>query len=151
MKFFIKNPKNQIFDNALRNLNHLITGMKTWRLLNHFWCKSVIIKIHYYRVMVPMVPIKLVIYFSFRYKSPKCSLTWNKKLVWTNNLPAMYRNWSLLAELFLCFMNLSYEINESLSWFRNTLFWPISELELSDCTGLTILLINVIIRYALSA
>lgn len=44
-----------------------------------------------------------------------------------------------LAELFLGFVDLTNEINESISRLGNTLLWPIGELELTDCAGLPIL------------
>jgi hypothetical protein len=37
---------------------------------------------------------------------------------------------TFLAELFLSFVNLTDEIDESLSRFWNTLFWPIGKLKL---------------------
>jgi len=46
--------------------------------------------------------------------------------------PAMNRDRSLLTKLFLSFVNLSYEVNETLPRFGYTLFWPICELELTN-------------------
>lgn len=46
---------------------------------------------------------------------------------------AVDRDWSILSKLFLGFMHLTDEINKSLSRFGDTLFRPISELELPYC------------------
>jgi len=43
----------------------------------------------------------------------------------------MYSDWSVLAKLLLCFMNLTNEVDESLARLRHTLLRPISEVELS--------------------
>lgn len=44
-----------------------------------------------------------------------------------------------MAKLLFCFMDLADEINESFSGLRHALLWPVSELELSHCSGLTVL------------
>lgn len=54
-------------------------------------------------------------------------------------LPAVYSDWSVLPELFLSFVHLSNKINEALSSFWHSLLGPVSELELADCSGLSIL------------
>jgi len=54
-------------------------------------------------------------------------------------LPAVHSDWSILPKLLLGFMNLANEINESLSCFWHSLLWPISELELANGSGLTVL------------
>lgn len=51
----------------------------------------------------------------------------------------MYSDWSILPKLFLGFVHLSDEINETFSSFRHSLLWPVSELELADSSGLAIL------------
>lgn len=51
----------------------------------------------------------------------------------------MDRDWSILSKLFLGFMHLTDEINKSLSRFGDTLFRPISELELPYCPWLAVL------------
>jgi len=55
------------------------------------------------------------------------------------SLPAVDSNGSVLAELLLCFMNLAYEVDESLARLWDALFWPISEVELSYCSRLAVL------------
>lgn len=51
----------------------------------------------------------------------------------------MYSDWSVLAELLLGFVHLSDEVDEALSGFWHPLLWPVSELELADCSGLAVL------------
>lgn len=53
--------------------------------------------------------------------------------------PAMDWNGSILAKLLFCFMNLANEVNKSFSRLWHSLFWPVSELELPHCSGLTVL------------
>ena len=53
--------------------------------------------------------------------------------------PAVDGDWSVLSELFLRFMHLADEIDESLAGFGHSLFRPISELELTHCPRLTVL------------
>ena len=48
-------------------------------------------------------------------------------------LPAMDGYRPFLSELLFCFMHLANKIDEPFPGFRNTLFWPISKLKLSDC------------------
>lgn len=55
------------------------------------------------------------------------------------SIPAVHSDWSILPKLLLGFMNLANEINESLSGFWHSLLWPISELELANGSGLTVL------------
>lgn len=55
------------------------------------------------------------------------------------SLPAVYSDWSVLAELLLGFVHLSDEIDEALSGFWHPLLWPVGELELADCSGLAVL------------
>ncbi|KAF3858010.1 hypothetical protein F7725_011211 [Dissostichus mawsoni] len=52
---------------------------------------------------------------------------------------SVYSDWSILSKLFLGFVHLSNEINEAFSSFWHSLFGPVSELELADCSGLSIL------------
>jgi hypothetical protein len=59
----------------------------------------------------------------------------------TDTLPAVNSDWSFLAKLFLCFVDLTDEVNEAIPGLWNTLFWPISELELTNSPGLSILVI----------
>lgn len=54
-------------------------------------------------------------------------------------LPAVDRDRPILSKLLLGFMDLANKIDETLAGFGHTLFWPISELELSYCPGLAIL------------
>ena len=51
----------------------------------------------------------------------------------------MDRDWPILAKLLFRFMDLANEIDEALAGLWHALLWPISELELADCSGLTIL------------
>ena len=44
-------------------------------------------------------------------------------------LPAVDRDGSLLAELFLCFVDLSDEVDETFAGLWNALLWPIGELK----------------------
>lgn len=62
----------------------------------------------------------------------------------------MYSDWPHLAELFLGFVDLTNEVNEAISGLGNTLLRPISELELSDSSGLSILSIENKVKYMLS-
>lgn len=48
-------------------------------------------------------------------------------------------NRSILAKLLFCFVNLADEVNKSFSRLWHALLWPVSELELSHCSGLTVL------------
>ena len=48
-------------------------------------------------------------------------------------------DWSILAELLLSLVDLTNEIDESLALLGNALFWPIGELELSNCPRLAVL------------
>lgn len=54
-------------------------------------------------------------------------------------LPAVYSDWSILSKLLLSFVHLSNEIDEALSSFWHSLLRPVGELELADCSGLSIL------------
>lgn len=54
-------------------------------------------------------------------------------------LPAVHWNGSILPKLLLCFMNLANEVNKSFSRLWHSLLWPVSELELPHCSGLTVL------------
>lgn len=67
-----------------------------------------------------------------------------------DKLPAVYSDWPHLAELFLGFVDLTNEVNEAISGLGNTLLRPISELELSDSSGLSILSIENQVKYMLS-
>lgn len=67
-----------------------------------------------------------------------------------DKLPAVYSDWPHLAKLFLGFVDLTYEVNEAISGLGNTLLRPISELELSDSSGLSILSIENQVKYMLS-
>lgn len=62
------------------------------------------------------------------------------ELAQTSGAPAVHADGSILSKLFLCFMDLSNEVNETLPSFGHSLFWPISELELADSPRLTILM-----------
>ena len=53
--------------------------------------------------------------------------------------PAVHCDWSILAKLFFGLMNLSNEIDESFTRFRDSLFRPIGEMELSNGSRLAIL------------
>lgn len=66
-----------------------------------------------------------------------------------DTLPAMYRDGPILSKLLLGFMNLANKIDESLSGFGYTLFWPISKLELPYCPGLAILQNKMKIRWTI--
>lgn len=44
----------------------------------------------------------------------------------------MHSDWSILTKLFFRFMDLTDEIYEALSRLRDPLFWPVSELELTN-------------------
>lgn len=67
-----------------------------------------------------------------------------------DKLPAVYSDWPHLAKLFLGFVDLTNEVNEAISGLGNTLLRPISELELSDSSGLSILSIENQVKYMLS-
>lgn len=54
-------------------------------------------------------------------------------------LPAVHCNWPILSKLFFSFVHLADEIDEPLSRFWNSLFWPVSELELTDRSWLAVL------------
>lgn len=57
--------------------------------------------------------------------------------------PAMYGDWSLVSKLFLGFMYLSNELDESLACgLKAAVFRPVSEVKLPHCPRLTILLTN---------
>lgn len=51
----------------------------------------------------------------------------------------MDRDGAILAKLFLGLMYLSNEIDKTFSWFWHALFWPVSELELTNSSWLTVL------------
>ena len=53
--------------------------------------------------------------------------------------PAVYGDWSVLAELFLGLVHLSDEVDESLAGLGNTLLRPVGELELAQRPRLTVL------------
>jgi len=53
--------------------------------------------------------------------------------------PAVNGDGSVLTELFLGFVHLTDEVNESFAGLRDTLFRPISELELTHSPRLTVL------------
>ena len=53
--------------------------------------------------------------------------------------PAVYGDWSVLAELFLGLVHLSDEVDESLAGLGNTLLRPVGELELTHRPRLTVL------------
>lgn len=53
--------------------------------------------------------------------------------------PAMHNYWSVLTKLLFSLLNMTYKFNESFSWSRHSLIRPISEMELSHNTRLTIL------------
>ncbi len=55
------------------------------------------------------------------------------------NRPAVDSNGSLVAELFLCFMNLCYKFDESFARLWNSLFWPFDKMELSNNLRLAVL------------
>lgn len=69
--------------------------------------------------------------------------TWYRHVVSINlsgdKLPAVNSDWPHLAELFLGFVDLTNEVNEAISGLGNSLLRPISELELSDSSGLSVL------------
>ena len=60
----------------------------------------------------------------------------------TLSLPAVHWDRTILAKLFFGLVNLSYEVNETFARLWHSLFRPISEMELPNCTWLTILNIN---------
>lgn len=51
----------------------------------------------------------------------------------------MHSNWPVLAKLLFSFVHLANEIDESLPRLWHSLFWPISELELTNCPRLAVL------------
>lgn len=55
-------------------------------------------------------------------------------------LPAVNADWSILTKLLLGFVHLANEINEALPRFGHALLWPVSELELTHCPWLAILM-----------
>lgn len=50
----------------------------------------------------------------------------------------MHRYWTLLPELFLSLVDLSYEVNEALAGLGHSLLGPVSELELADGPALSV-------------
>ena len=50
----------------------------------------------------------------------------------------MHRNWSFLAELLLCLVDLPDEVNEALARLGDALLRPVSELELADGPALSV-------------
>ena len=54
----------------------------------------------------------------------------------------MYWDWTVLTKLFFSFVDLPDEVDESLTGFRYTLFWPVRKLELSYRPWLSILHCN---------
>jgi hypothetical protein len=55
------------------------------------------------------------------------------------NVPAVNCYWAVLAELFLCLVDLTYEVDETFTGLGNALFWPFSELELANRARLPVL------------
>jgi len=53
--------------------------------------------------------------------------------------PAVYGDWSVLAELFLGLVHLADEVDESFARLGHSLFRPVSELELTHGARLTVL------------
>lgn len=53
--------------------------------------------------------------------------------------PAVNSYGSLVSELFLRFVHLSYEFDEAFGRLGNSLFGPLDEMELSDHFGLAVL------------
>lgn len=63
-------------------------------------------------------------------------------------LPAVHSNRPILAKLFFSFVHLADEINESLPGFWHSLFWPVSELELTNRSWLAVLNVKRSVRLA---
>lgn len=60
-------------------------------------------------------------------------MTFSRFLIRTpRDSPAMYGDWTFLAELFFCFVHLSDKVYEPFGRFGHALFWPVGELELPD-------------------